>query len=307
MTGHPWFRMYASIVGDPVVQALSFENQRHYVMLLALKCDGLLDRDVPSKVKMMLIAKGLNVSPGDLKEIKESLREFGLIDSNMQPIGWEKRQFRDRHGEPGRGAKDAKAYIYFIGQEGAGEVKIGYSKNPWARVKDFQTATTGELRVLATVATTESSEIATARLFTEQNIKGEWYRRDEVISSVIKEIQGKRLKTDRDVESYVSNYVVTTKEQNRSEQIPPYSPPLTSGGRGSRLPPDWSLPDDWRAWAESEGLTRAAIDRQAEQFADYWHGAAGAKGRKADWFATWRNWIRRDLPEPAKRSRGLVV
>jgi hypothetical protein len=30
----------------------------------------------------------------------------------------------------------------------------------------------------------------------------------------------------------------------------------------------------------------------SEGFRDYWISQAGAKGRKADWFATWRNWVR---------------
>ncbi len=30
-----------------------------------------------------------------------------------------------------------------------------------------------------------------------------------------------------------------------------------------------------------------------ERFADYWRAQPGAKGRKADWPATWRNWMRR--------------
>src|SRR5690606_5110201 len=34
-------------------------------------------------------------------------------------------------------------------------------------------------------------------------------------------------------------------------------------------------------------------------FRDYWHGVAGAAARKADWPATWRNWIRRAAaPKP---------
>jgi hypothetical protein len=33
-------------------------------------------------------------------------------------------------------------------------------------------------------------------------------------------------------------------------------------------------------------------EQTAQRFADYWHGVAGAKGRKADWLATWRNWVR---------------
>jgi len=61
--------------------------------------------------------------------------------------------------------------------------------------------------------------------------------------------------------------------------------------RGSRLPKDWSLPDDWAAWAKQ---TRPDLNQNetANRFADYWHGIAGAKGRKADWLATWRNWVR---------------
>lgn len=33
--------------------------------------------------------------------------------------------------------------------------------------------------------------------------------------------------------------------------------------------------------------------RQAAMFADHWRSKPGKDGRKADWGATWRNWIRR--------------
>lgn len=68
---------------------------------------------------------------------------------------------------------------------------------------------------------------------------------------------------------------------------------------GSRLPKDWALPDDWREWAQAE---RDDVDVQAEaaKFADHWHSVPGAKARKTDWQATWRNWIRRaDAPRRA--------
>jgi hypothetical protein len=32
----------------------------------------------------------------------------------------------------------------------------------------------------------------------------------------------------------------------------------------------------------------------AERFRDYWIAQPGAKGRKADWPATWRNWVRNE-------------
>lgn len=67
--------------------------------------------------------------------------------------------------------------------------------------------------------------------------------------------------------------------------------------KGSRLPPDWELPLDWRAWAlEHHACTPQQLQREADTFADYWHGKAGADARKADWQATFRNWIRRKFP-----------
>ena len=61
--------------------------------------------------------------------------------------------------------------------------------------------------------------------------------------------------------------------------------------RGSRLAADWSLAADWKAWAEAE-RPDLDIEATAAAFADYWRALAGAKARKADWQATWRNWVR---------------
>ena len=65
-----------------------------------------------------------------------------------------------------------------------------------------------------------------------------------------------------------------------------------SGSRGSRLP------DGWRPSPEVVAQMRSAhpnVDLQAEhaKFTDYWRSKAGKDARKADWDATWRNWIRR--------------
>lgn len=75
----------------------------------------------------------------------------------------------------------------------------------------------------------------------------------------------------------------------------------TDRSRGSRLPTGWQLPSEWASWAKSE---RPDLDiaQEGERFADYWHGVAGAKGRKADWQATWRNWIRNARGSPSGRN-----
>lgn len=74
---------------------------------------------------------------------------------------------------------------------------------------------------------------------------------------------------------------------------------------GSRLPDGWMPSAEDRAFASGLGLAPEAI---ADGFRDYWRGATGAKGRKADWSATWRNWCRRAAERgprgsPARESR----
>lgn len=64
-----------------------------------------------------------------------------------------------------------------------------------------------------------------------------------------------------------------------------------SSPNGSRLPDDWTPPEDWLAWARSEKPGINAL-QEADKFKDFWHGKAGKDGRKANWQATWRNWIR---------------
>ena len=100
------------------------------------------------------------------------------------------------------------------------------------------------------------------------------------------------------------------REENKEQKQEPLRSP-----NGSRLPPDWTLPDEWRRWAEQE---RRDVDvlRESRVFADYWASQPGAKGRKTDWQATWRNWIRRAQGRPragpqqqqlGKQAQGLMA
>jgi hypothetical protein len=67
--------------------------------------------------------------------------------------------------------------------------------------------------------------------------------------------------------------------------------------KGSRLPADWILSDEWREWAASE-RPDLDPDKVADSFRDFWVGKPGKDGRKSDWFATWRNWIRSTKAAP---------
>lgn len=77
---------------------------------------------------------------------------------------------------------------------------------------------------------------------------------------------------------------VTPREEKRREEVKAVE-------RASRLPANWSPGQDEIDFCKAErpDLNPRAV---ADQFRDYWVAQPGAKGRKTDWMATWRNWVR---------------
>jgi hypothetical protein len=68
--------------------------------------------------------------------------------------------------------------------------------------------------------------------------------------------------------------------------------------RGTRLPKDWVLPDEWQDWAitycREQGLhvQPSQVIEWSLRFADYWHEVPGTKGVKLSWSGTWRNAVK---------------
>src|SRR3990167_10512408 len=91
---NPWFRMYSEFATDPVVQLLSFNDQRHYVVILCLKCQGVLDRKLSQENRNRIICKGLGLDQATSEEVKRRLVDVGFIDNNWQPTSWDRRQFK---------------------------------------------------------------------------------------------------------------------------------------------------------------------------------------------------------------------
>lgn len=75
------------------------------------------------------------------------------------------------------------------------------------------------------------------------------------------------------------------KKEHKSLGAPTRSP------TGSRLDENWEPPEEWLAWAVKE-RPELDVKLEAEKFRDFWHSKPGKDGRKANWKATWRNWIR---------------
>ena len=73
------------------------------------------------------------------------------------------------------------------------------------------------------------------------------------------------------------------------------------GPRATRLPGDFAVSRALAAWA-AENVPGLDYATETMRFRDYWQSAAGAKARKTDWEATWRNWMRRAADDLAARQ-----
>jgi uncharacterized protein YdaU (DUF1376 family) len=66
---------------------------------------------------------------------------------------------------------------------------------------------------------------------------------------------------------------------------------------GCRLPENFSPDMDF---AIAEGLQPQDAIVEVAKFRDYWKSKAGQAGRKTDWPATWRNWVRKAIEDRSK-------
>lgn len=103
--------------------------------------------------------------------------------------------------------------------------------------------------------------------------------------------------TETSSETSSETSLETTPKNQQQDNHPEVSAePPPAQRKSTSLPDDWSLPVEWMQWALSEkpNWTEQHANKVAEIFADYWRGKSGKDARKADWLATWRNWVRRE-------------
>lgn len=98
----------------------------------------------------------------------------------------------------------------------------------------------------------------------------------------------------------------TLNQSTSSKDVTPLATPKKT--TGSRLPKDWQPTQEyWDAAVlicEELNLDlRPKLKQIAHKFKDHWLAKTGKDATKADWLATWRNWIRREA-ENAKSGYG---
>jgi hypothetical protein len=250
----PWFRLYTRTVDDDKLKLLAFEDRWHFVALLCLKGEGLLDKGDTPSLLMRKAAVKLGLDVRTLEEVARRLAEVGLIEqATLQPVKWDGLQMRS---DTDATAADRK-------------------KRQREREKASKAASSNDV----TAGHNPDTDMS--------RVTGTDVTRTDIDTDIDKETQvGKPEKELDPVGAHQSGVASAT--------AAPAAPPADKA-KGSRLPKDWLLPKSWGDWAlrERQDLTADDVRREAACFRDHWVGKAGADARKADWEATWRNWIRR--------------
>ena len=128
------------------------------------------------------------------------------------------------------------------------------------------------------------------------------------IDKVLEEYKSKSDKARNSAKTRWNNAnAMRTHSEGNANHKPITNNHIKNIGRGSRLPQDWIIPEDYIKFCHEERPDLIAED-VALQFKDYWISVAGAKGVKTDWFATWRNWVRRqDVAKSKFKNKGSLM
>jgi len=154
-----------------------------------------------------------------------------------------------------------------------------------------------------------------------ERLEKEWkFVEERAANSRANGAQGGRPKSQKtnETENPVGSFQATQKEPthphpHNQEEESPLKPPRKRGSeeRGSRLPSDFVMPEEWiedaRKAREKVSLPRANLEAEVIKFTNHWLSQSAAKGRKADWHRTWINWALNARGEPNARQPADIL
>ena len=86
--------MYSEAVDDEKLRLIAFEDRWHFVAILCLKCQGVLDNGDDQKMLQRKVAVKLGLQLRELEAVELRLQEVGLIGEGFQPVAWDERQYK---------------------------------------------------------------------------------------------------------------------------------------------------------------------------------------------------------------------
>lgn len=213
MAALPYIQLYvADYLGDTYY--LTTEEHGAYLLLIMTYWQS------GKPIHKSRLARAARMTNERWTDVERTLNEFFVEDENGYWVHERIEEDLKRVAE--RGASDSltgaswKGYVYFIATKNMKTVKIGYSKNPWARLKDLQMSSSEKLLLVATVKTTVVNEKKLHAELKEYQVKGEWFECSTLVKSLINAIKSKEITTVEESVNYCSRYrtatVATTKD-----------------------------------------------------------------------------------------------
>lgn len=229
-----WLRLWHDMPNDPKWRTIARKSGQRigdiigvYTHLMVIASSN-KDRGSLGDFEQEDIASALNMEVEEVDAILKSME--GRVISAGRLSGWESRQPKREDGAESSRGKPSDNYVYFVATTDSDVVKIGISKNPWARLSDLQVANATKCSVLATIKTPHRSESEIHKFFAETRKKGEWFSRSDALNALISNIKEKSItQYDECIDFLLSlektsflelrSSVVATKEEIRLEEI----------------------------------------------------------------------------------------
>ena len=79
--------------------------------------------------------------------------------------------------------KPRRKYVYAIGDDHDGPIKIGVSARPRNRLRELQVANPSKLKILSKFRGDEQDESALHRLLVRARLNGEWFQREAALQA----------------------------------------------------------------------------------------------------------------------------
>ncbi|MEB0325779.1 DUF1376 domain-containing protein [Citrobacter portucalensis] len=240
MAALPYMQLY---IADYLADTMHLSTEEHGAYLLLMFNYWQTGRAIP-KTRLAKIAR---VSDSRWVELQAVLNEFFEDDGeNWIHLRIERdiesvvTSPRGKKLPGGDSLKGFNGYVYFIKNPASGLIKIGYSKNPWARLSELRRNYGSELSVVATIKTVEKSETSIHAAFDRYRVEGEWFIESESIKAVISAVVAGELTTVDATRSYVDNYCSSTTATTNTDTDLKENPSLNAGAMknpsGEELP-----------------------------------------------------------------------
>ena len=206
MAALPYMQLY---VADYLADTMHLNAEQHGAYLLLIMNYWQTGKPIP-KSRLHNIVR---MSRESWKELEPILSEFFEDDGDRWVHLRIEKDLEAIHTSPrgkrlpdGGSLKGYKGYVYFVTSDKNEQVKIGYSKNPWARLSELRRSYGSELSVVATIKTEDKSEVSIHQALDDFRLEGEWFSKSDAITAAISQISSGVVTTVDGVVDYVSSY-----------------------------------------------------------------------------------------------------